>query len=317
MDDMTSVALLFCQFNKSLSLNWLYGEHLPARLIQPLSLYPNNQLYAAVYPPQAHTPIVLFGAKEIQAFSDLPEHQQLQTIQRLFNPDRRLFIVCDASHLPSRLFSRAKRYRIPIFSTHLSTEHIMNHLNQALHTYYADAVTKHGVFLEVLNMGVLLVGDSGIGKSELALGLIHQGHRLIADDAVTLSKTKDGKIIGSCPTILKDFLEVRGLGIINIRAMFGDKAIKESKQLQLIIRIIIMDHVQMNSIDRAKGLHFEQDILGVNIPGVTIPVAPGRNLAVLVEAAVRDEMLSITGYRASEDFRKRQEKFMQKPDVSK
>ncbi len=176
-----------------------------------------------------------------------------------------------------------------------------------------QVTTLHGVFLDVLGLGVLLTGSSGIGKSELALGLINRGHRLVADDAVELSKTSTDTLTGYCPQLLQDFLEVRGLGIINIRIMFGDTAIKEKQRLQLIIKVVAFDAEELKAIDRLHGTYRQQRILDVDIPEVTIPVAPGRNLAVLVEGAVRNEILKRTGYKASEEFTARQRQLMEHP----
>lgn len=173
-------------------------------------------------------------------------------------------------------------------------------------------ITKHGVFLDVLGVGVLLTGDSGIGKSELALGLINRGHRLVADDAVELHERGTDTLVGQCPEILQDFLEVRGLGILNIRVMFGDTAIKAQKNLQLIVHIVAFNNEELKNIDRLHGLYRECTILNVTIPEVTIPVAPGRNLAVLVESAVRNHVLMNTGYNAREEFTKRQKILMEK-----
>ena len=173
-------------------------------------------------------------------------------------------------------------------------------------------ITKHGVFLDVLGAGVLLTGASGIGKSELALGLINRGHRLIADDAVNLHQTSHDTLIGKCPELLQDFLEVRGLGILNIRIMFGDTSIKPSKKLQLIVNIVSFDDEELKNIDRLHGMYRHCSILDIDIPEVTIPVAPGRNLAVLVESAVRNQVLINTGYNASQEFIKRQKALMER-----
>lgn len=171
--------------------------------------------------------------------------------------------------------------------------------------------THHGVFIDVAGVGVLLSGKSGIGKSELALGLINRGHRLIADDSVEFVSQK-GNIYGSCPEVLQDFLEVRGLGILNIRAMFGNHAIKKKKKLQLIINIIQVSQEQLYMIDRLYGMHGCQTILDLEIPEVSIPVAPGRNLAILVEGAVKNYLLKSSGYDASHDFMQRHQAYMSK-----
>jgi len=171
-------------------------------------------------------------------------------------------------------------------------------------------LTLHGVFLDVLGIGVLLQGDSGTGKSELALSLINHGHRLIADDAVEFIQVGDDTIIGRCPEMLQDFLEVRGLGILNIRVMFGDSAIKENKRLQLIVKVAIFSDEELLQIDRLHGMYQIQKIHDVEIPHVTIPIAPGRNISVLIESAVRNQILKNTGYNASNEFIARQHQFL-------
>jgi HPr kinase/phosphorylase len=171
--------------------------------------------------------------------------------------------------------------------------------------------TLHGVFLEVLGLGVLLTGPSGVGKSELALGLINRGHKLIADDSVDFILQSDHSLQGHCHPILQDFLEVRGLGPLNIRAMFGDQAIKNSQTLHLIINIRELSEQQLINIDRLHGMHINRTILDINIPEVTIPVSPGRNLAVLVEGAVRNELLRKAGYNAGDELCQRQKTYMQ------
>jgi len=168
-----------------------------------------------------------------------------------------------------------------------------------------ETITLHGVYMEVLGLGAFLTGKSGIGKSELALGLIDRGHHLIADDAIEFSKDANGHLIGTCPSLLQDFLEIRGIGILNIRAMFGETAIRRSKRLQLIVKLEHFTEEGLHTIDRLHGMHTSQEILGVTIPEVTIPVTFSRNLAVLVETAVRNELLQQQGYLAHEEFKQR------------
>jgi len=168
-----------------------------------------------------------------------------------------------------------------------------------------EFITLHGVYMEVLGLGALLTGKSGIGKSELALGLIDRGHHLIADDAIEFTKDSNGHLIGTCPMLLQDFLEIRGIGILNIRAMFGDTAIQRNKRLQLIIKLEHFTEESLHAIDRLHGMHTSQEILGVTIPEVTIPVTFSRNLAILVETAVRNELLKQEGYLAHEEFKTR------------
>jgi HPr kinase/phosphorylase len=153
---------------------------------------------------------------------------------------------------------------------------------------------------------VLISGESGIGKSELALELITRGHRLIADDAPRFNKLMPDIITGSCPELLQDFLEVRGLGIMNIREMYGDGVIKRNKYLRLIIKLVNMSDDEKRDINRLKENKSLVTILGIEVPEITIPLAVGRNLAVLVEASVRNHILYMKNYSASEDFINRQ-----------
>ena len=155
-------------------------------------------------------------------------------------------------------------------------------------------------------MGVLLSGDAAVGKSELALALISRGHRLIADDAPEFAQLAPDILNGTCPPLLRDFLEVRGLGILNVRAMFGDSAVRRKKDLHLIIHLKKMSDRELTRIDRLEGSHSVRSIQGVSVPEFTLPVAPGRNLAILVEAAVRHHALRLRGYDAGIDFAERQ-----------
>jgi len=168
-------------------------------------------------------------------------------------------------------------------------------------------ITLHGVLMEVQRVGVLITGPSGIGKSELALELITRRHRLIADDCPQFQRDETGQIIGMCPPTVQDFLEVRGLGIINVRAMFSDTAIAPSKPLCLIIKLIPLDEIDINTLDRLHGTRRHERILGLKVPEITLPVTAGRNLAVLLETAVREHLLRQRGYNGSDDFDQRQQ----------
>ncbi len=166
--------------------------------------------------------------------------------------------------------------------------------------------TCHGVFLDVLGAGVMLTGASGIGKSELALGLIDRGHSLIADDAILFSRQLDNTVCGQCPPLLQNLLEIRGLGIIDIYAMYGYAGITTRKTLNLLIRLVQLTSEQLIAINRLSGEYRQAEILGVAFPEVSLPVAPGRPLAILVEAAVRNHILKSKGYDCSAVFQEKQ-----------
>ena len=198
----------------------------------------------------------------------------------------------------------------PLLRSNLSSNNLIELLQYHLGRLLGDSKVLHGVFMEVMGIGILLTGPSGIGKSELALELLSRGHRLVADDAPEFRRSVPKTIRGRCPVLLKDFLEVRGLGILNARAMFGDTAIVETKRLRLIIRLDAISDSTLWEIDRIGGSFRKIAILGVDIPEVQIPDAAGRNVAVIIEAAVRNYGLYLNGYNAADDFVQRQQKIM-------
>jgi len=175
-----------------------------------------------------------------------------------------------------------------------------------------EPLTCHGVFMEVRDLGVLIKGDPAIGKSELALELISRGHRLVADDIVDFFRIGQNQIEGRCPELLQDFLEVRGLGILNIRELYGDDAVKPAKQLDLIVQLEMAEKLAPQLLDRLEIKSQQENILGVKVPKLTIPVAAGRNLAVLVEAALSNHVLLLSGINATEQLIQRQNRAMNK-----
>ncbi|HSW13892.1 MAG TPA: hypothetical protein VLI06_13695 [Solimonas sp.] len=170
---------------------------------------------------------------------------------------------------------------------------------------HSPSITLHGVFLEVFGEGVLIVGQSGLGKSEVALELLARGHRLIADDAVEF-QAEGERLRGHCPPLLQDFLEARSLGVLNIRRLFGAKALRSSAPLDLVIQLDALPLTTASGLERLSGYRDEREILGLRVPEISIPIRLGHNLAVLVEAACRDLKLRRRGYRADEDFSQRQ-----------
>jgi HPr kinase/phosphorylase len=229
-----------------------------------------------------------------------------ETLDKLF-ADRPAAIILSDDIIPkSDLLERAHATQTPLLGSTLGDQELINHLRYFLTQALAERKTIHGVFIEVLGMGVLLIGAPAVGKSELALDLITRGHRLIADDAPRFARIAPEVIEGSCPETLRDFLEVRGLGILNIRAMFGEGAVMRDKTLNLVVDLQPLARPQLECIDRLAGSLTAMNILGVAIPKIIMPVAPGRNLAILVEAAVRHQILRIRGYDAGVDFIDRQ-----------
>jgi HPr kinase/phosphorylase len=192
-----------------------------------------------------------------------------------------------------------------ILCTQAGSHELIALLRYFLQQRLARSVVRHGVFMEILGAGILISGESSVGKSEVALELISRGHRLIADDAPEFARIAPDIIRGTCPPLLRDLLEVRGLGVLNIRAMYGDSSIKRGKYLRLIIDLRDRGAPSPVPDDRMNGCRGEVEVLGLRIPLVSLPVAPGRNIAVMIEAAVRAHLLHLQGYAAGDDLRNR------------
>src|SRR5438309_9435542 len=214
-------------------------------------------------------------------------------IERLFEFAPAAVIIADGVTPPPQLLEAAARTHTPLFTSPMPAARVIDKLARYLAKALAESTERHGVFMDVLGLGVLITGESGVGKSELGLELISRGHGLVADDVVEFSRIAAGTLEGRCPAMLKDFLEVRGLGVLNIRTIFGETAVRRKMKLRLLAHL---ERPQPGARDPAERLPLtaqSEEILGVTVRKVTIPVAAGRNLAVLVEAAVRNEILKL------------------------
>lgn len=219
-------------------------------------------------------------------------------------------IVADGLSVPPALVEACQSAGISLLCAAASSEQVVQDLMHYLSRSAARRSSIHGVFIEVMGVGVLLTGKSGVGKSELALELLTRGHRLIADDAPEFTRVTPDAVEGSCPPALRDFMEVRGLGIVNVRALFGDSAVKPRRTLRLVIKLVVLDDRDYSPEERLQGIRGEREVLGIPISEVSLPVAPGHNMAVLVECTVRNFILGMKGYDAAEDFADRQTSIM-------
>jgi HPr kinase/phosphorylase len=310
MSETITARHLFNSLHQRLGLDWVAGDSGEQRSVNPEGIDETGETLIGhlnfIHPNR----IQVLGSSELAYLDSLGKHSYQDAIDRLFSGDTAIVIISDARTVPEGFVPAAAEHGVPVFASSLDSKRLITHLQYFLSHLLAEKITVHGVFMEVMGIGVLLTGEASIGKSELALELITRGHRLIADDAPEFSRTAPDIISGTCPDVLREFLEVRGLGIINVRAMFGDSAIKSSKYLRLIVRLESMDDDQLRQIDRLQGNRRTRRILSVEIPELTLPVAPGRNLAVLVETAVRNHLLTLKGYEAHRDFVKRQQKML-------
>lgn len=250
--------------------------------------------------------VQVLGCAEMDYLRSLDTKGLKQAIANLFSTDLAAVVVANGEKPPKPLLTAAERTKTPLFTSPEQSPHLMDLLSHFLAQAVAESVSFHGVFLEVQGFGVLIKGEAAIGKSELALELITRGHRLVADDMTDFFKVSPERLEGRCPSMLQDFIEVRGLGVLNVRALFGDNAVKPTKPLDLIVQLEMAENLAPHLVDRIKVKTQHEKILGIKIPKVTIPVAAGRNLAVLVEVAVRNHILLLHGVNSSRQFTLRQ-----------
>ena len=304
MSTTLDIQTLYDALRIKLGLQWTCGEEHGGRIIHDSTdSTPDLSLAGHLNLINPHC-IQVLGMKEFEYLDSLKKNSRKDAIGLLVSGQSRLIIIASRLETPPDLESAAAGSSIPVLSSGLPGQEIVRNLQYYLSNFFAEKITLHGVFMEVMGTGVLITGESSIGKSELALELLTRGHRLIADDATEFSRLAPDVINGSCPEMLRDFIEVRGLGILNVRAMFGASAIKDNRNLRLII--VLQDMEEAMDMDRLHGSKRNRSIMDVDISEITLPVGPGRNLSVLVEAAVRNHILHTKGYDASKAFIERQ-----------
>lgn len=255
--------------------------------------------------------IQIFSRTEAAHFKDISIDSQNESLEKI-SKNTACFIISEGEKCPQSIFNVAKTHNIPVLASSLPSLQIIWVLRTYLGRGLADYVTQHGVLLDVLGVGVMITGDSGVGKSELALELISRGSGLVADDVVELFHIAPKTLEGRSPELLKDFLEVRGLGLLNIRTIFGETAVRRRKNLKLIVELLKPEQKEGHTAqsERLPLQASSQSILDVAVRKVQLPVAAGRNLAVLVEAAVRNYVLQLRGIDSTQEFMARQSKII-------
>lgn len=306
-----TVAKAFAEFKDDLKLTWVTGYEGGERLLtsergaakRPRLLGPLNF--------NSPNRIQLIGKAEVRLFGDT-ESLAPERFEYALNESCELFVVTDNAVPPPPLVALAQEAQIPLIVSALTYSELLRTLRYRLTLILAESEIIHGVLMDVHGTGVLITGAASVGKSELALELISRAHILVADDAPEFRRIAPGTVEGRCPPLLQDFLEVRGLGILNIARMYGDAHTRSRKILRFIVNLENVETTDfVGSLETIVGERLgvpdaQRDVLGVSIPQRTIPVAPGRNIAVLVEAAVRDYILRSGGYNATRDLVEKQ-----------
>jgi HPr kinase/phosphorylase len=301
-----TVAQLFEDNREALKLSWLAGEGHAVALLDSRQI--NSQSQGLIGHLNFYHPnwIQIFSRTEANYFPAMEPAAQEQALARLQDGGSPV-IVSDGEQPPPAVRRFAESRKVPVIASPLPSLQIIWVVRTYLGRALAEFVTRHGVLLDVLGMGVLLTGESGVGKSELALELITRGGGLVADDVVELYHVAPETLEGRSPELLKEFLEVRGLGMLNIRTIFGETAVRVRKNLKIIVQLEKPVGGVIPGLERLPLEASTEEILGVRIRKVVLPVAAGRNLAVLVEAAVRNYVLQLRGIDSTQDFIRRQE----------
>lgn len=308
-----SAEALFEEHRNALRWEWVAGHAHPERRINEAAVR-NAQSSADLvgYLNYIHPyRVQIVGMREVAYLTECTSEVALRRIARIVTLEPPALIVADGQAAPDNLVAMCDRADIPLFVTAEPAGHVIDVVRGYLSNHFAERTTRHGVFMDILGMGVLLTGESGLGKSELGLELISRGHGLVADDAVDLYRVSQTALEGRCPELLMNLLEVRGIGLLDIKAIFGETAVRRKMRLKLIVHLVRKDTLERD-FERLPYEPLYEEILDVPVRKAVIAVDAGRNLAVLVEAAVRATILQLRGIDTYKDFIERQQQAMQK-----
>ena len=247
--------------------------------------------------------IQIIGKVENHFIAQLEPEERRRRVEDFFRSMPSGVIVTSSIEIESTTAEMAEKYGVPLLRTTERTSEFMAALISYLNVELGPRITRHGVLVEVYGEGILLLGDSGIGKSETAIELVKRGHRLIADDAVEIKKVSSTTLVGKAPALIRHYVELRGIGIVDVRRLFGMGAVKETEKIDLVINL---ENWQQGKMYDRLGLDNETvDILGIRVPSITLPVCPGRNLSVVIEVAAMNNRQKRRGYNTAEEFNKR------------
>ena len=251
----------------------------------------------------AQTRIQLLGMMEYKYLEGFSKEERTEKFERILSLHVPAVIVTHGMEPYPELIEVAKKYKTPVLSSTEPTSSMMASLISVLAVELAPRVTRHGVLVEVYGEGILMIGDSGVGKSETAVELLKRGHRLIADDAVVIKRVSERTLVGSSPELIRHLIELRGIGVVDVRRLFGMGAVKESEKIDLVVQLENWD--ESKQYDRFGMEYDSYELLGLQVPSMTIPIRPGRNLALIIEVAAMNSRLRRMGYNSAKELEKR------------
>ena len=306
-----SAEALFEEHRQALHWEWVAGHAHPERRFDEAAVRDARSAADLIgYLNYIHPyRVQIVGRREVAYLSEDSDEDIERRISRIVTLEPPMIIVADGQAPPNRLVAMCDRADIPLFVTAESAGHVIDVVRAYLGQLFAERTTRHGVCMDILGLGVLLTGESGLGKSELGLELISRGHGLVADDAVDLYRISQTALEGRCPELLLNLLEVRGIGLLDIKAIFGETAVRRKMRLKLLVHLVRKETME-REFERLPYEPLFEDILGVPVRKVVIAVDAGRNLAVLVEAAVRNTVLQLRGIDTYADFVRRHQNAM-------
>ena len=247
--------------------------------------------------------IQVIGKVEYHYLVGLSSEERKKSIDSFFSQGVVALVISSSLEVFPEILECAKKYNVPILRSPITTSELVGALISSLNVSLAERMTRHGVFVECYGEGILILGDSGIGKSETAIELVKRGHRLIADDAVEIKKVSSKTLVGSAPELIRHYIELRGIGIVDVRRIFGMGSVKLTEKIDMIINL---EPWQQGKFYERVGLDTEYtDIMGIDIPTTTIPVRPGRNLAIVIEIAAMNNRQKKMGYNTAVEFNKK------------
>lgn len=312
MPNTVSAQALFDEFAQALQWRWIAGRSAYARRFDERALRSARASADLVgylnyiHPFRAQ----VLGESEVRYLTNATEADCVRRVARITELEPPVLILADGQQAPQALLDMCETAQIPMFATAESSAYVIDVLRSYLFKLFAASTTLHGVFMDILGVGVLITGESGLGKSELGLELITRGHGLVADDIVDVVQINQNALEGKCPQLLQNLLEVRGIGLLDIRAIFGETAVRRRMRLRLIVHLVRRETMERD-YERLPHEPLTESILGVPVRKAIIQVMAGRNIAVLVEAAVRNYILQLRGIDTYQEFTRRQRLAMQ------